>query len=74
MDTATVQRFIDGMKYESERSSPREGFPSLPDIPAGRYTDPNFLKLESEFMWRRSWLYACHIDELPEAGSFILWK
>ena len=74
MDTATVQRFIDGMKYETARTGPPEGFPSLPDIPAGRYTDPAFLKLENEFMWHRSWLYACHLDELPERGSFILWK
>jgi phenylpropionate dioxygenase-like ring-hydroxylating dioxygenase large terminal subunit len=74
MDTATVQRFIDGMKYESERTGPPDGFPSLPDVPAGRYTDPAFLKLESDLMWHRSWLYACHVDELPEPGSFLLWK
>ena len=47
MDTATVQRFLDGMKYETERTGPPEGFPTLPDMPAGRYTDPGFLKLES---------------------------
>ena len=62
------------MKFESERSGPREGFPPLPDIPAGRYTDPDFLKLEMTYLWRKSWLYACHVDELPEPGSFILWK
>ena len=73
MDAATVQRFLDGMKYESERTSPREGFPPLPDIPAGRYTDPEFLKLEMAHLWRKSWLYACHTDELPEPGSFLLW-
>ena len=74
MDTAIVQRFLDGMKYESERTAPPEGFPSLPDIPAGRYTDPAFLELEMTHLWRKSWLYACHIDELPAPGSFILWK
>jgi phenylpropionate dioxygenase-like ring-hydroxylating dioxygenase large terminal subunit len=74
MDTATVQRFIDGMKFESERTAPPDGFPPLPDIPAGRYTDPAFLELEAAHLWRKSWLYACHIDELPERGSFMLWK
>jgi phenylpropionate dioxygenase-like ring-hydroxylating dioxygenase large terminal subunit len=74
MDTATVQRFLDGMKYESERTAPPEGFPSLPDIPAGRYTDPAFLELEMTHLWRKSWLYACHIDELPEPGSYLLWR
>lgn len=74
MDAATVQRFLDGMKYEAERSAPPEGFPQFPDIPAGRYNAPAFIALESEFLWRRSWLYACHIDELPEPGSYLLWK
>ena len=74
MDTATVQRFLDGMKYESERIGPPAGFPQLPDIPAGRYTDASFLELEAKNLWRRSWLYAAHVDELPEPGSFLLWK
>jgi phenylpropionate dioxygenase-like ring-hydroxylating dioxygenase large terminal subunit len=25
-------------------------------------------------LWRKSWLYACHIDELPEPGSYLLWR
>lgn len=74
MDTATVQHFLDGMKYEAERTAPPPGFPQLPDIPAGRYTDPEFLKLEADHLWRRSWLYACHMDDLPSPGSYVLWK
>ncbi len=74
MDSATVQRFLDGMKFEAERTGPPDGFPELPDIPAGRYTDPAFLALEKAHLWRKSWLYAGHLDELPEPGSFILWK
>lgn len=74
MDAQTVQRFLDGMKYEAERQGPPPGFPKLPDIPAGRYVDPEFLALEQERMWRRAWLYACHLDEIPQQGSFLLWK
>ena len=74
MDAATVQRFLAGMAYEAGRSAPPEGFPQFPDIPAGRYNDPAFIALENDFVWRRSWLYACHLDELPEPGSFLLWK
>jgi phenylpropionate dioxygenase-like ring-hydroxylating dioxygenase large terminal subunit len=74
MDSATVQRFLDGMKFEAERTGPPDGFPELPDIPAGRYTDPGFLALEKAHLWRKCWLYACHLDELPEPGSFMLWK
>ncbi len=72
MDPATVQRFLDGMTYEAARTAPPEGFPRLPDIPAGRYVDPAFLALERQYLWRRSWLYACHLDELPTPGSFLL--
>jgi phenylpropionate dioxygenase-like ring-hydroxylating dioxygenase large terminal subunit len=62
------------MQREAARSAPPEGFPHLPDIPAGRYVDPRFLQLEQTYLWRRSWLYAAHIDELPSPGSFLLWK
>ncbi|MBV9911874.1 MAG: aromatic ring-hydroxylating dioxygenase subunit alpha [Sinobacteraceae bacterium] len=72
MDTQTVQRFLDGMKFESERLAPPADFPQLPDIPAGRYVDAEFLALEQAHLWRKSWLYACHLDELPKRGSFIV--
>jgi phenylpropionate dioxygenase-like ring-hydroxylating dioxygenase large terminal subunit len=71
---ASVEPIKSGMQYEFERSAPPEGFPQLPPIPGGRYTDPAFLALEHRYLWQRSWLYACHADELPEPGSFLLWK
>lgn len=74
MDSQTVQRFLEGMKYEAARTGPPPGFPRLPDIPAGRYVDPDFLRLERDFLWRRSWLYACHLDELPDPGSYLVWR
>jgi nitrite reductase/ring-hydroxylating ferredoxin subunit len=61
-----------GMQYEFGRTAPPAGFPQLPVIPAGRYTDPTFLELEMSAMWKRSWVYACHIDEIPEPGHFLL--
>lgn len=72
MDAQTVQRFLDGMKHEAERTAPPPDFPQLPDIPAGRYVDRQFLELERLHLWKKSWLYACHVDELPEPGSFML--
>jgi phenylpropionate dioxygenase-like ring-hydroxylating dioxygenase large terminal subunit len=78
MDAVTnerfVKRFLDGMQFEAARTSPPEGFPKLPDIPGGRYVDNEFLDAEWRGMWKRSWLYACHADELPEPGSFMLWR
>ncbi len=62
------------MEYEAGRKAPPEGFPTLPDIPGGRYTDPRFFALEQEHIWRKSWLLAGHTDEVPEPGCFRLWE
>lgn len=61
------------MEYEAARQAPPEGFPALPDIPAGRYIDQRFFDLEMQHIWRKSWLLAAHVDELPEPGDFMLW-
>jgi phenylpropionate dioxygenase-like ring-hydroxylating dioxygenase large terminal subunit len=74
MDASTVARLKRNMLDESERTGPPDGFPKLPVIPAGRYVDAEFLALEQEHLWRKSWLYACHADELPDPGSFRLFK
>lgn len=71
------QRDIDNlrllMEYEAARTEPPRGFPTLPDVPAGRYTDQRYYDLEQAHIWRKSWLFAAHIDEVPEPGSFMLW-
>lgn len=70
-EIATLRKL---MEYEASRSEPPRGFPTLPDIPGGRYTDPRFFELEKEHIWRKSWLLAGHTDEVPEAGCFRLWE
>jgi phenylpropionate dioxygenase-like ring-hydroxylating dioxygenase large terminal subunit len=62
------------MEYEAARTSPPEQFPVLPDLPGGRYTDQRFYDLEQQHLWRKSWLLASHIDEVPEPGCFRLWE
>jgi len=42
MDTATVDKWIQGVAEERVRTAIPEGFPDLPDIPARRYSDPDF--------------------------------
>jgi phenylpropionate dioxygenase-like ring-hydroxylating dioxygenase large terminal subunit len=74
MDATTERNLFAGMQAEQDRAAPPEGFPALPVIPGGRYTDPAFLALEQEYLWRRSWLYALHSDELPTPGSFRIWQ
>ena len=73
MDQCFIDRVYEGFEYERFRKGPPDEFPALPPIPAGRYTDPEFQALERRFLWRKSWLYACHMHELPHIGSYILW-
>lgn len=72
MDAAVTEAIRQGMAYETARKGPPEGFPAFGDIAAGRYVDPAFLALEREWMWKRAWLYACHADQIPEPGSWML--
>ena len=62
------------MEFEAARTAPPAAWPNLPDIPAGRYIDPEFHALEMAHIWRKSWLLAAHTDELPDVGSYLLWE
>jgi phenylpropionate dioxygenase-like ring-hydroxylating dioxygenase large terminal subunit len=57
-----------------ETAEPLAGFPALPDVAAGRYVDPAFYELEQKQFWTKTWLLAGHTDELPERGSYKLWR
>jgi phenylpropionate dioxygenase-like ring-hydroxylating dioxygenase large terminal subunit len=74
MNQQEIQTLRQLMEYEASRTEPPEAFPVLPDIPGGRYTDPRFHELEKRHIWRKSWLLAAHLDELPEPGCFRLWE
>lgn len=74
MNDDDVRQWIDRIAIERARTAPPEGFPGLPDLPAGRYTDDEFFALEREELWHRAWLYAGHTDQLPEPGSFFVWR
>ena len=73
MDQQTVDTIKRLMEWEAGRSAPPEGFPSLPDMPAGRYTSQEYYDLEQQHIWKKSWLFAAHLDEVPEPGSFMQW-
>ncbi len=74
MDAQYIKQLRGLMEYEAARKTPPPGFPTLPDIPSGRYTDPRFYELEKQYVWKKSWLFAAHIDELPEPGCFVTWE
>jgi phenylpropionate dioxygenase-like ring-hydroxylating dioxygenase large terminal subunit len=74
VNPAAVEPIKAGMQFEFARTSVPDGFPALPRIPGGRYTDSGFLALEDQYVWKKAWLYGCHIDEIPEPGHFLLYK
>jgi phenylpropionate dioxygenase-like ring-hydroxylating dioxygenase large terminal subunit len=43
------------------------------EIPKSRYTSAEFARLENEYLWRSTWQMACHIDDLPTAGSHVVY-
>lgn len=72
-DCEWVAEWISRVTLERARTAPPSDFSPLPLIPSGRYIDPDFFALERAAVWHRTWLYAGHIDQLPEPGSFFLW-
>lgn len=68
----TIERLQHRVQYEKERTGYPEGFPLLPDIPAGRYVSEAFYQLELKHLWQKSWLYAGHVSEFPQVGSYLV--
>lgn len=43
---------------------------TLPNgLRSGRYTDPDFARLEHERLWSRTWQFAARLDEIPQPGD-----
>ncbi|MFJ9127752.1 SRPBCC family protein [Streptomyces sp. NPDC102340] len=40
-------------------------------VPKSRYLAPEFLQLELDRLFTRTWLMACRVEELPGVGSFV---
>ena len=73
MDQVQIDKIKDLIEYERNRTSPPSTFPKLPDLPGKRYTDREFFELEKENLWKKTWLLAGHLDEIPETGCYKLW-
>ncbi len=72
LDAQTVARWEADVAEARGRREPPTSFPRLPDLPAGRYSDPAFFELERDALFKRTWVYAGHTDQLPEVGSFFV--
>lgn len=43
-------------------------------IPAQRYYDEEFFKLERELLWPHVWQMACRLEEIPEIGDYVTYR
>ncbi|MDP2738756.1 MAG: aromatic ring-hydroxylating dioxygenase subunit alpha [Pseudorhodobacter sp.] len=43
-------------------------------LPADWYTDPAHYRVEHEKLFYRSWLYQCHVSDLPNPGDYLACK
>jgi carnitine monooxygenase subunit len=40
-------------------------------VPAPRYHDPEFYRLECEKLWPRTWQMACRLEQIPNVGDWV---
>jgi phenylpropionate dioxygenase-like ring-hydroxylating dioxygenase large terminal subunit len=75
MTMATDDKEIyDRLRREAQRTSFPDDLPPIPPMPARRYSDPEFYALEIEHVFKKRWLVAGHISELPKPGTYRLWE
>ncbi len=43
-------------------------------IRSGRYTDPEFTKLEHDKLWLNAWQMAARVDEIPQTGDHTVYE
>jgi choline monooxygenase len=74
MQNQRAARVYEAVEQESARTTYPEGFPALPEVPTGRYSDPRFYELEMRHLWRKTWLHAGHVSEIQQPGSYKLFE
>jgi len=72
--TPNLENIRERCEKEATRTVPPNNFPHLPRIPAGRYISEEFEALENKYLWRRNWLCAGRESDLPEQGSYRLFR
>ncbi len=43
-------------------------------VRSGRYTDPEFARLEHEKLWSRAWQMAARLDEIPQPSNYTVYE
>lgn len=63
-DSRLVPEYLREASYEYLGSAP---------LDVGRYTSPEFFRLEVERMWPRVWQFACREEEILEPGDVVVY-
>ncbi len=66
-----AKRIFEEIRSEKARDHSPPGFPSLPEVPGGRYTDPTFFDLEVEHVFKPAWHLAGHVADLSGPRSYF---
>lgn len=74
MDIQAVEQMYAEVEGEFQRNRYPEDFPGLPEMPAGRYFEPDFAALEEKHIFLKSWLSVGHISQLPQPGRYRLFE
>jgi phenylpropionate dioxygenase-like ring-hydroxylating dioxygenase large terminal subunit len=74
MDPHILEKMYAEVETEFQRTTYPQDFPPLPDLPAARYFDPEFYRLELEHIFRKTWLCVGHASQLAKQGSFRLFE
>ncbi len=72
MDAALFHEVVSKPERESERSHFPQGFPDPIDVPAARYSDPEFYDLEQVHVFSKSWQFVACTDQIPKKGDYRL--
>ena len=43
------------------------------EVPKSRFTSPEFAALEKQYVWMKTWQFACLEDEIREPGSHVVY-
>jgi phenylpropionate dioxygenase-like ring-hydroxylating dioxygenase large terminal subunit len=63
-----------GMDLKTEKDWPASWKTLEHGIRSGRYTDPEFARLEFEKLWSKAWQMAARLDEVPEPGDYTVYE
>ncbi|MAT52196.1 MAG: (2Fe-2S)-binding protein [Porticoccaceae bacterium] len=74
MSDSQVERIYQSVARERQRTDYPESFPVLAPVPSARYCDQRLFDLEMEHVWKKSWLHAGHISQLPKDGTYKLFE